>query len=56
MQDWNQHIVGKTSFERVFAAISEWASPGSGISIFPLHNQRPFGIRKRIKFPTDLNR
>lgn len=50
MQDWNQHIEGKTSFERVFAAISEWAVPGSGISIFPLHNQRPLESGNALNF------
>ena len=50
MQDWNQHIEGKTSFERVFAAISEWAVPGSGISIFPLYNQRPLESGNALNF------
>ena len=40
MVDWNQNIEGKTSFERVFAKVAEWACPGSGIQVFPSHSQR----------------
>ena len=50
MQDWNQHIEGKTSFERVFAAITEWALPGSSLSIFPSHNQRSIESGNELNF------
>ncbi|MBT3783710.1 hypothetical protein HOF92_01965 [bacterium] len=40
MEEWNRDIQGKTSFERVFATISEWVSPGAGSAVFPLHSIR----------------
>ena len=50
MQDWNQHIEGKTSFEKIFATIADWACPGAGTVVFPSHHLRQLEADRVLTF------
>lgn len=50
MQEWNQHIDGKTSFEKIFATIADWACAGAGAVVFPSHHLRPLENENVLAF------